>query len=320
MRHTPVLLQPVIEGLNIKEGTIFVDCNLGDGGHSEAIIKRNGGDVTIIGIDLDPEALKRARTNIGFCIEGLYGTDRLKKQPVIHYCQNNFSHIGTIVREALDKPATAGSSVNAILFDLGLSSYELDESGRGFSFKNDDPLEMTFGQRESYNFTASDIVNSWSIEQIETIIRSYGEEKFAGRIARRIVEAREVKMQNGGKGFETARELAELIRSAYPSMLRFGRIHPATKTFQALRIAVNDELTALNEALPAAINLLKVGGRLAVISYHSLEDRIVKQYFKKEEGEEKLRIITKKPIVPDDEETKMNPRSRSAKLRIIEKL
>ncbi len=309
----------MIQELAIHEGAIFVDCNLGDGGHSEEVLKRTGGDVTIVGIDLDPEALKRAKENLDLAVEGLYGTNKLKKQPTIHYCQKNFSHIGTVVREALGK-VTAGSCVDAILFDLGLSSYELDESGRGFSFKNDDPLEMTFGQRDHYNFTASDIVNLWSIEQIETIIRSYGEEKFAGRIARRIVEAREVKMQLTGKGFETAHELAELIRSAYPGMLRFGRIHPATKTFQALRIAVNDELTALNETLPEAISLLKVGGRLAVISYHSLEDRIVKQYFKKQEEEGVVRIMTKKPIVPEENETRDNPRSRSAKLRIIERI
>lgn len=312
MRHIPVLLKQVIEGLVIKEGSVFVDCNLGDGGHSEAVVKRTKGDVTIIGIDLDPEALKRAKDNLQ--------KHESKKQPKVYYCQNNFSHVATVVREALEK-VTAGSSVDAILFDLGLSSYELEEGGRGFSFKSEDPLEMTFGARESYNFTAADIVNNWSIEQIETIIRSYGEEKFAGRIARRIVEAREVKMQNdNGKGFETARELAELVRSAYPSMLRYGRIHPATKTFQALRMAVNDELTTLSEGLKGAVQLLKVGGRLAVISYHSLEDRIVKQYFKKEEEEGKIKILTKKPIVPDEEEMKENPRSRSAKLRIIEKL
>ncbi len=312
MRHKPVLLQQVIEGLAITEGLVFVDCNLGDGGHSEEVLKRTKGDVTIIGIDLDPDALVRAKRNL----ENGINSDSTK----IYYCKNNFSEIGTVVRDALSKPATAGSSADAILFDLGLSSYELEESGRGFSFRNDDPLEMTFGQKENYKFTAKDIVNLWSAEQIETIIRSYGEEKFAGRIARRIVEAREVKMQTSGKGFETTFELAELIRSAYPGMLRFGRIHPATKTFQALRIAVNDELTALSEALPAAIDVLKVGGRLAVISYHSLEDRIVKQYFKKQEEEERVRIITKKPIVPNEDEIRSNPRSRSAKLRIIERI
>jgi len=304
MRHTPVLLKTVIDELAIKKGSIFVDCNLGDGGHSEEVLKRTKGDVTIIGIDLDPEALKRAKDNLQ--------KHESKKQSKIHYCQDNFANIAELVREALEK-VTAGSSVDAVLFDLGLSSYELEEGGRGFSFKSDDPLEMTFGARDKYNFTAADIVNNWSVDQIETIIKSYGEEKFAGRIARKIVETRDE------SPIKTAKQLADLIRSTYPSMLRFGRIHPATKTFQALRMAVNDELTTLSQGLEGAVQILKLGGRLAVISYHSLEDRIVKQYFKKEEEEGKVYIITKKPIVPGKEEMKENPRSRSAKLRIIEK-
>lgn len=339
MRHTPVLLQQVIGGLAIKAGDIFVDCNLGDGGHSQAVLQRTRGKATIVGIDLDPEALKRAKVNLDLALEKWYGMDNLKgklvagevkpstkksskdypeNQSKIYYCQNNFSHIGATVREVLGGLHVI--KVDAILYDLGLSSFELEESGKGFSFKNDEPLYMTFGQKDSYNFTAEDIINSWSVDQIETIIRGYGDEKFAGRIARRIVEARKVKQQLTGKGIETARELAELVRSAYPGILRFGRIHPATKTFQALRIAVNDELTALKESLPQAIELLKKGGRLAVISYHSLEDRIVKHIFRQFETEGAGRIITKRPIVPEDIETKNNPRSRSAKLRIIERV
>ncbi len=305
MRHTPVLLKQVIDDLAIKKGSIFVDCNLGDGGHSEEVLKRTKGEVTIIGIDLDPEALKRAKDNLQ--------KHESKKQSKIYYCQDNFANIANVVREALEK-VTAGSSVDAVLFDLGLSSYELEEGGRGFSFKSEDPLEMTFGVRDKYNFNAADIVNNWSVDQIETIIKSYGEEKFAGRIARKIVETRD------GAPIKTAKQLADLIRSTYPSMLRFGRIHPATKTFQALRMAVNDELTTLSQGLEGAVQILKLGGRLAVISYHSLEDRIVKQYFKKVEEEGKVYIITKKPIVPGKEEMKENPRSRSAKLRIIEKI
>lgn len=304
MRHTPVLLKTVIDELAIKKGSIFVDCNLGDGGHSEEVLKRTKGDVTIVGIDLDPEALKRAKDNLQ--------KYESKKQSKIHYCQDNFANIAELVREALEK-VTAGSSVDAILFDLGLSSYELEEGGRGFSFKSEDPLEMTFGARDKYNFTAADIVNNWSVDQIETIIKSYGEEKFAGRIARKIVETRDE------APIKTAKQLADLIRSTYPSMLRFGRIHPATKTFQALRMAVNDELTTLSQGLEGAVQILKLGGRLAVISYHSLEDRIVKQYFKKLEEDGTIRSLTKKPIVPSEEEMKENPRSRSAKLRIIEK-
>jgi 16S rRNA (cytosine1402-N4)-methyltransferase len=305
MRHTPVLLKQVIDDLAIKKGSIFVDCNLGDGGHSEEVLKRTKGEVTIIGIDLDPEALKRAKDNLQ--------KHESKKQSKIYYCQDNFANIAELVREAMEK-VTAGSTVDAVLFDLGLSSYELEEGGRGFSFKSEDPLEMTFGARDKYNFNAADIVNNWSVDQIETIIKSYGEEKFAGRIARKIVETRD------GAPIKTAKQLADLIRSTYPSMLRFGRIHPATKTFQALRMAVNDELTTLSQGLEGAVQILKLGGRLAVISYHSLEDRIVKQYFKKVEEEGKVYIITKKPIVPGKEEMKENPRSRSAKLRIIEKI
>ncbi len=361
MRHVPVLLQEIMEGLsvaqnnndgsnitNIRPNFVFVDCNLGDGGHSEEVIRETRGNVTIIGIDLDQDALDRAKENLDSEVEKLYATNLLTNKPTIHYVKTNFRHLETVVKEltvesetskaapqrtiARHEPSgdsgessaesTVNDSVDAILFDLGLSSYELEESGRGFSFKTDDPLSMTFGSKDDkeYKFTAEDIVNKWGAEHIEIIIRSYGEERFAGRIARHIIEAREAKQEATGHGIETAKELADIVRGAYPGFMRFGRMHPATKTFQALRIAVNDELESLQQALPAAVSLLKKGGRLAVISYHSLEDRIVKNFFKKMSEESVVKVLHKKPLTPKDSELDKNPRSRSAKLRIVEKI
>jgi 16S rRNA (cytosine1402-N4)-methyltransferase len=244
--------------------------------------------------------------------------------------------------------------IDSILFDLGISSYEIDESGRGFTFQKDEPLSMTFGTSSEYPFTAYEIVNTWDEKTIADIIYAYGEDTYAKRIAKVIVEEREARkkavayeskdkqsIEEGIRqrtiGICTSKDLAELIKKAYPVHARFGRTHPATKTFQALRIAVNDELRSIQEALPQALELLKPGGRLAVISFHSLEDRIVKQFFKekmggtsdevdevyggyKPSGVAEVKAITKKPITPSEHEISENPRSRSSKLRIVEKL
>lgn len=360
MRHKPVLLQEVLQGLNIPKGGVFIDCNLGDGGHTEAIIKSLKGEVTAIGFDLDQDAIDRALKNIAMSEAGRNVIDQGK----LHLFQKNFRTLKNtlsdegIVKisetEAADEDETGNSTevvkpvADAILFDLGISSYEIDESGRGFSFQKDEPLLMTFGTSSDHTFTAYDIVNTWGEESIADIIYGYGEDKYSRRIAKAIVTEREARkkavafetgdktkasadIEEGQGGIQTSSELAEIIKRAYPSFARFGKIHPATRTFQALRIAVNDELRALREALPQALEVLKPGGRLAVITFHSLEDRIVKHFFKENSesgknsedggnGGPTLKLINKKPITPTEEEIEENPRSRSSKLRIVEKI
>jgi 16S rRNA (cytosine1402-N4)-methyltransferase len=311
-RHIPVLLQSVLEQLDLKKGQVFVDCNLGDGGHSEEAAKMMDGDVTIAGFDLDQDAIERAGVNFSKVFSGL------SSKPKIIFINDNFRNL----TKALDENGI--KAADAILYDLGLSSYELEESGRGFSFKKDEPLIMTFSNRgltpvapleasEPQGFTAEDIINDWDEENIRTIIEAYGEDKFAYKIAKGIVAARALER------IKTTSKLAEIIKSSVPSFARFGKTHPATKTFQALRIAINDELNALTETLPQAVEVLNKGGRLVVISYHSLEDRIVKNAFKKFEEEGNGKILTKRPIVPTEDETDINPRSRSAKMRVFQK-
>ena len=347
MRHKPVLLKEILEGLNLKKDLgkdsdgvpVYIDCNLGDGGHSQAVIEALNGEVAVIGFDLDQDAIDRARTNIADAVQA-------KKIPFsltenLHLFRKNFR---TLKKTLGDAGMPAENYADAVLFDLGISSYELDQSGRGFSFQKDEPLSMTFGKKlgdgeENIHgdnaFDAYDIVNSWKEEDIANVIFAYGEDRYARRIAKRIVEAREAGREKGQTpdgeiGIKTTKQLADIVKSAYPSMARFGKIHPATRTFQALRIAVNDELRAIEETLPQALDVLKgsnskqgekqKGGRLAVISFHSLEDRIIKNFFKNKAAAGVVKIITKKPIVPSDEEAKTNPRSRSSKLRILEKI
>lgn len=314
-RHIPVLLQSVLEQLNLKKGGIYVDCNLGDGGHSEEIIKKLDGDVTIIAFDLDQDAIDRAGLNF----QKMQSSLKTSKTPKIIFVHDNFKNL----KKNLDDLQVG--KVDGILYDLGLSSYELEESGRGFSFRKDEPLIMTFANGGAVDdskdvsasdgqFTAYEIVNSWDEENLRTIIEAYGEEDFAYKIAKRIVQER----QNGE--IKTSKQLAEIIKGAVPSWRRFAKTHPATKTFQALRIAINDELGALNQTLPQALEKLKNEGRLVVISYHSLEDRIVKNFFKQMQENGDVKILTKRPIVPTDDEIKENPRARSAKERVLEKI
>lgn len=343
MRHIPVLLQQVLSGLNISElnmlgkKPVVVDCNLGDGGHSEEIIKALRGNVTLIGFDMDPEAIERATANIAAMVKREKSADTAFAEPNLILVNDNFRNLkatfsnielgvmqGNSVEAGVALAATTDPIVaDAILFDLGISSYEIDESGRGFSFKRDEPLAMTFGKAESHTFNAYDIVNTWDEENIADIIFGYGEDKFSRRIAKVICEHRENIAKDGtktGAPIKTTAELAELVRKAYPGFARHGRVHPATKTFQALRIAVNDELRSIEEVLPQAFEILGTGKRLAVITFHSLEDRIVKRFFKEKVDNDEARAITKKPIIPEDSEVEANPRSRSSKLRIVEKI
>lgn len=296
MIHKTVLLQESIDGLDIKSGNIFVDGTLGGGGHSEEVARRFGDSVVMIGIDLDPEAIERA-------------TRRLSPlKPNIRYVQGSFRNIDTLL------DSIGVGSVDKILLDIGLSSNQFEDSGRGFSFQKDEPLLMSFKKElTDEDLTAKEIVNTWDLENIATILKGYGEEEFSWKIAKAIVARREE------KPIETTFDLVEIIKIATPKWYHHKKIHPATKTFQALRITVNDEIESLKEGIAKSFERLSSNGRLAVISFHSIEDRVVKNFYKEKIVQEIARGITKKPIIPTAEEIKENPRSRSAKLRIIEK-
>lgn len=300
MQHKTVLVQEAINGLEIKDKDIFVDGTLGGGGHSEEVAKRfsksEGSSVVMIAIDLDTDALSRASARLA----------NFKQD--VHYVNDSFRNIKKIVQDLKLK------SVNKILLDIGLSSNQFEDSGRGFSFQKNEPLIMSFKKDlTEKDLTAKEIVNTWEAENIATILKNYGEEQFAWKIAKAIVATREV------KPIETTFDLVEIIQTATPKWYHHKKIHPATKTFQALRITVNDEILALKEGIRDGYELLASGGRLAVISFHSLEDRQVKQFFKEKEKTDDAKLVTKKPITPTKEEIGENPRSRSAKLRIIEK-
>ena len=273
-KHIPVLLQESIEALDLKDGEIFVDATFGAGGHTDEV-RRKFPKAKIITIDQDPST--------GASLIG------------------SFRNIDKLLGDI---------HPDAILFDLGISSDQIETSGRGFSFQKDEPLDMRMSKS---GITAAEILNSWDESAIELILRGFGEEKHSRRIAREIVRRREM------KPFETTTELVETVNASVPRGFKRFRINPATKTFQALRIAVNDELTALENGLPKAFEVLKPRGRLAVISFHSLEDRIVKNFFRDIAKRKVGSIVNKKPITPIDEEIAENPRSRSAKLRVIKK-
>ncbi|MEX2014231.1 MAG: 16S rRNA (cytosine(1402)-N(4))-methyltransferase RsmH [Parcubacteria group bacterium] len=296
--HKPVLLHESIEALDLGPAKVFLDGTLGGGGHTREVLRRFPG-VRIIALDQDPEAS-------GLKEEGLKVERRTE----------NFGNLDKVLEEL------GAKYVNAILFDLGLSSDQLESSGRGFSFQNKEPLDM---RMSGSGLTAALILNSWDEHAIELILRGFGEEKYSRKIARVIAERREQ------KPFETTRELVEAVLTAKPRTWRdkipagsrpYGRAgrHPATKTFQALRIAVNEELTNLEKGLEKGFEALGPKGRLAVISFHSLEDRIVKNFFRTRVAEKAARQITKKPITAGEAEREANPRSRSAKLRVIEKI
>lgn len=285
--HIPVLLHESIDALAIVPGDVIVDGTFGGGGHSKAILDQHK-NVSLICVDLDEAAEARYSAIIG-------------NVPNATFVHANFKDVSTILAAAKTE------TVNRVLLDLGTSTFQLLNDTRGFSFQSDAPLSMAFSEKGSHTgFSAWDIVNEWNEESIADVIYAYGEDRSSRRIAKAIVEARAV------APIETASGLAEVIRGAFKTR---GRIHPATKTFQALRITVNDELSVLKEALAAWWAVLAPGGRIAVITFHSLEDRIVKQWMKTNE-----RVITKKPIAPSREELLANPRSRSAKLRVLEKI
>lgn len=306
--HKPVLLREVIENLRIRPDGTYVDGTLGGGGHSFEIAKRLAEGGRLIGIDQDAAAIEAA----GKRLEPM--RDR------VTIIRSNYTDMAARLRE-LEIP-----SVDGILLDLGVSSYQLDDPERGFTYREDVPLDMRMDQRQS--LTARTVVNEYPEEELFRVIRDYGEERFAGNIARRIVQER-TKKEIGTTG-----ELISIIKSAMPAKAKAEKGHPAKRTFQAIRIEVNGELTVLEQSLDGMIDLLNEGGRICVITFHSLEDRIVKDNFRKNEHpcicppdfpvcvcgrKSKGRVITRKVIVPSEEELQENPRASSAKLRVFEK-
>ncbi len=305
--HTPVLLTEVLGGLNFLPGGRAIDGTLGGGGHTAALLAASSPTGQVLGIDADPAAIRRVSER--FAAERDAGR--------LHIAQGNFVEI-----EALAQ-AHGFTEVDAILLDLGVSSFQLETAARGFSFQQDGPLDMRFDPQAGPS--AAEIVNTWSETDLADLLFEYGEERQSRRIARYLVQQRP---------FHTTQQLADAIERAVGGR-RGRRIHPATQSFQALRIMVNQELTRLSQTLPQCLRLLKVGGRLAVISFHSLEDRVVKQWMQAEaatsvpdlaalsgyrERHPTLEIITRKPITATPSEIQHNPRSRSAKLRIVQKV
>jgi 16S rRNA (cytosine1402-N4)-methyltransferase len=291
--HKTVLLNETIDGLNLKDKSTVLDATFGGGGHSLEICKRYK-DVKIIAIDQDKSAWEKAKSK--FKEVGCN----------ISFINANFRDLDNFFSE---------NQVDGIIFDLGLSSDQLENSGRGFSFLRNEQLLMTMKENPKENeVNASDIVNTWEEKNLADIIYGYGEERFSRRIAKGIADARKKAK------ITTTFELVKIIENSVPTSYRKGRLHFATKTFQALRIAVNDELGTLQAGLEKGLKILKSKGRMSVISFHSLEDRIVKKFFKLKQAEEKIKLINKKPIIPSREELISNNRSRSAKLRILEKI
>ena len=291
--HVPVLLKEVIEYLDPHAGENFIDCTLGFAGHSKAILEKNGPSGKVLGIEWDEEKLKTKN-------------EKLKTEERLIVVNDSYANLKEIVGRENFQP------VNGILLDLGMSSWDLEESGRGFSFQKDEPLDMRYSKNQ--DLTAQEIINKWPEQKLAEIFRDYGQERFARNIAKKVVDIRHQ------QPIETTFQLVEAIRKGFPRGYRFGKAHFATKIFQALRIAVNDELGNLRSVLPQAIEVLAKGGRLAVISFHSLEDRVVKNFFKEEQQKNTIKILTKKPLAPSLAETQKNPRARSAKLRAAVKL
>jgi 16S rRNA (cytosine1402-N4)-methyltransferase len=288
--HIPVLLKEVIEYLDPKPNENYIDCTLSTGGHAKEILKRIAPSGKALGIEVDKDIFEKISAE---------GIERLI--PV----NDSYVNLKEIIEE------NEFNNVSGILFDLGMSSWHIDESEKGFSFQKDEPLIMNYGKGE---ITAEEIVNEFSEREIETIIREYGEENFSKRIAKAIVEQRK------RAKIKTTSQLVEIIRQAVPGLYTHAKPHFATRTFQALRIRVNQELDNVSLALPQALEALDKGGRLVAISFHSLEDRIVKEFLREKERSNELKILTKKPIVPGTDETISNPRARSSKLRVAIKI
>lgn len=315
--HVPVMLAECLEYLALPPGGTAVDCTLGLAGHSVEMLARVSPAGRLIGLDRDPEALRRAQARLQTACSG-WGWDPCPVTVV----QTDFRHLGEALDDCLE-----GGSAHGFLFDLGVSSMQLDLPERGFSFRNPGPLDMRMGPDADQS--AEELLNTRSEANLAQILWEYGEERYSRRIARRIVERRV------REPLKTTQDLVDAVWGAYPPKERHGRLHPATRTFQAIRIAVNDELAALEPALTAAAERLHPGGRIVVLSYHSLEDRIVKRTLEWLSGrcrcpselplcacgaEERVKVLTRKPVEPTAEEVERNARARSARLRAAERL
>ncbi len=294
--HVPVLAEEICQWLIQKQDGIYVDCTLGVGGTSLIILKNSGKNAYLVGMDRDPEALAYAEKNLARYADN------------IKLYNGNYSHIIDLVHQA------GFEKVDGIVFDLGVSSLQLDKPERGFSFYSEGPLDMRMNQTEGPK--AADLVNMLPEQELADLIFVYGEERFSRRIARAIVQSRKT------YNMDTTQSLVAVIKGAVPHAYRKGRIHCATRTFQALRIRVNQELDLLQPALQDAVNLLKEGGRLCVVAFHSLEDRVVKHTFRAlARGEHPtMAVLTKRPVTADELEIQQNPRARSAKLRVATRL
>lgn len=307
--HVSVLLNECIEGLNIKEDGTYADGTLGGAGHAGEVCKRLSSKGHFIGIDQDTNALKVSKERLAHV------------SPEVTLVHNNFFDVANILKEH------APEGIDGMLIDLGVSSHQLDEPSRGFSYMHDAPLDMRMNQES--DFSAYEVVNEYSEEELHRVIKSYGEENWSKRIAQFIVEARKT------KPIETTHELVDIIKRAIPAKARQDGPHPAKRTFQAIRIEVNKELDIIRPTILDVVPYLKKGGRLCIITFHSIEDRIVKHTFKELEDPcdcpknipicvcgktPQVKVITRKPILPSAQELEFNPRARSAKLRIIEKL
>jgi len=296
--HIPVLQKEVLDYLSPKPNENFIDCTIGEGGHSLLIVEKILPQGKILGIDWDPEAIKNLESrlqNLEF------------KKNFILVC-DNFVNLKKIVKNCNFQP-------DGILIDLGFASSQIEESERGFSFQGDEKLDMRYNP-EMNDLTAEKIISDWPEEEITRILEEYSQERFAKRIARQLIKERKI------KPIKTTFQLVEIIRKSLPDRYHYQeqKIHFATRTFQALRIAVNKELDNLNNVLPQTLEILKPSGRMVIIAFHSLEDRIIKNFLKEKNKEGLIEVLTKKPIGPAEEEIRMNPRSRSAKLRAFQKL
>lgn len=306
--HRPVLLEKIIEFLDPKPGKLFIDATVGGGSHAFELLRRGG---KVLGIDRDPEAIEHIKKSTGNW--KLLACRRGRETGNLVIIQGNFSQIGEIAK------SEGFNQVAGILFDLGVSSHQLDTANRGFSFIHEGPLDMRMDP--TIQVKASDLINNFDKRRLNEIFKTYSQEELSWPIADAICRARQV------KAIETTTELAGIVKRVYQRHIKrknrgpkakFGvkKLHPATKTFQALRIVVNSELLNLEDSLPQTVDLLEKGGRLVIVSYHSLEDKIVKRFFKRET---ELKVLTPKPIGPENREIEANPRARSAKLRAAER-
>lgn len=294
-QRDPVLKKEVLEYLNPQSNENFIDCTTGLGGHTLSILEKNIPNGKLLCIETDPGLYRLLKKK--------FSSDEIKQRVIL--INDSYVHLKNIVKQRKFK------NISGILLDLGMSTWHLKESGKGFSFIKDELLDMRYNSEYEKNaLTAIEIINTWPPKAIEQILDEYGEEKFFKKIVQEIVNTRKQKT------IETTLELVNVIKRATPKWYQNKKKHPATKTFQALRITVNDELNNINSVLPQALDILMPKGKLAVISFHSLEDRIVKNFFKKQANKNQIKILTKKPIRPNLSEIKSNPSSRSARLRV----